>query len=49
MLILDGQWHYAHVTSLRGDAIAPEILGISKTLSDEGLRRALSALVPNQL
>ncbi len=26
--ILDGQRRYAHVTGLRGDAVAPEILGI---------------------
>jgi hypothetical protein len=46
--ILDGQWRYAHVTGLRGDAVAPEILGMNKILSDESLRRALSALAPNQ-
>ena len=26
--ILDGQWRYAHVASLRGDAVAPDILGM---------------------
>jgi len=46
--ILDGQWRYAHVTGLRGDAVAPEILGMNKILSDESLRRGLSALAPNQ-
>ncbi len=46
--ILDGQWRYAHVTGLRGDAVAPEILGMAKILSDESLRRALSALAPSQ-
>jgi hypothetical protein len=46
--ILDGQWRYAHVTGLRGDAVAPGILGMNKILSDESLRRALSALAPNQ-
>lgn len=45
--ILDGQWRYAHVTGLRGDAVAPGILGMKKILSDESLRRALSALAPN--
>ena len=46
--ILDGQWRYAHVTGLRGDAVAPEILGMRKILSDESLRRALAHLAPNQ-
>jgi hypothetical protein len=44
--ILDGQRRYAHVTGLRGDAVAPRILGMSKIISDEGLRRALAHLAP---
>ena len=46
--ILDGQRRYAHVSGLRGDEVAPEILGMNKIVSDESLRRALSALAPNQ-
>jgi hypothetical protein len=46
--ILDGQWRYAHVTGLRGDAVVPELLGMRKILSDESLRRALAHLAPNQ-
>jgi hypothetical protein len=46
--ILDGHWRYAHVTGLRGDEVAPEILGMAKILSDESLRRALAHLAPNQ-
>jgi len=46
--ILDGQWRYAHITGLRGDAVAPAILDMKRILSDESLRRALSALAPNQ-
>ena len=46
--ILDGQRRYAHVAGLRGDEVAPEILGMNKIISDESLRRALSALAPNQ-
>ena len=46
--ILDGQWRYAHVTGLRGDAVAPNILGMNKILSDESLRRALAHLAPWQ-
>lgn len=44
--ILDGQRRYAHVTGLRGDAVAPKILGMSKIMSDESLRRALAHLAP---
>jgi hypothetical protein len=44
--ILDGQRRYAHVTGLRGDAVAPQILGMNKIISDESLRRALAHLAP---
>lgn len=44
--ILDGQWRYAHVGSLRGDAVATSILGMTKIISDDSLRRALSAIAP---
>jgi hypothetical protein len=44
--ILDGQKRYAHVTGLRGDEVAPRILGMKKIISDESLRRALSRLAP---
>ena len=46
--ILDGQRRYAHVTGLRGDAVAPQILGMSKIISDESLRRGLAHLAPLQ-
>jgi hypothetical protein len=46
--ILDGQRRYTHVTGLRGDAVAPEILGMTKIISDESLRRALAHLAPEQ-
>lgn len=44
--ILDGQNRYAHITSLRGDAVAPQILGMKRIMSDESLRRALKHLAP---
>lgn len=44
--ILDGQRRYAHITGLRGDGVAPEILGMSQIISDESLRRALKHLAP---
>ncbi|MEK7708588.1 MAG: transposase [Pseudomonadota bacterium] len=46
--ILDGQRRYAHVAGLRGDEVAPQILGMNKVISDESLRRALAHLAPNQ-
>lgn len=44
--ILDGQRRYAHIGGLRGDEVLPQILGMNKIVSDESLRRALSALAP---
>lgn len=46
--ILDGQRRYAHVSGLRGDEVAPQILGMDKIVSDESLRRALAHLAPTQ-
>ena len=43
---LDGQCRYAHVGSLRGDGVAPGILGMEKVIGDDSLRRALSAIAP---
>ncbi len=44
--ILDGQCRYAHVGALRGDGVAPSILGMRKIIGDDSLRRALSAIAP---
>jgi len=44
--ILDGQDRYAHIGSLRGDGVAPEVLGMTKIIGDDSLRRALSAIAP---
>ena len=44
--ILDGQNRYAHITGLRGDAVAPQLLGMKRIMSDESLRRALKHLAP---
>jgi len=44
--ILDGQNRYAHITGLRGDAVAPQLLGMKQIMSDESLRRALKHLAP---
>ncbi|MDP2852142.1 MAG: transposase, partial [Gallionella sp.] len=45
--ILDGQRRYAHVAGLRGDAVAPQILGMTQIIGDESLRRALKHLAPS--
>ena len=44
--ILDGQRRYAHISGLRGDAVAPQLLGMTRIRSDESLRRALKHLAP---
>ncbi|MGH8831901.1 MAG: transposase, partial [Polaromonas sp.] len=44
--ILDGHCRYAHVGVLRGDGVAPSILGMGKIIGDDSLRRALSAIAP---
>jgi hypothetical protein len=44
--MLDGQQRYAHVGMLRGDGVAPGILGMNKIIGDDSLRRALSAIAP---
>ena len=44
--ILDGHCRYAHVGALRGDGVAPGILGMNKIIGDDSLRRALSAIAP---
>ena len=44
--ILDGHRRYAHVGALRGDGVAPSILGMHKIIGDDSLRRALSAIAP---
>jgi hypothetical protein len=44
--ILDGQDRYAHIGALRGDGVAPEVLGMGKIIGDDSLRRALAAIAP---
>ncbi len=46
--ILDGQRRYAHVAGLRGDEVAPQILGMNKVVSDESLRRLVERLAPQE-
>jgi len=42
--ILAGHWRYAHLTALRGDTISAELLGMSKVVSEDSVRRGLSKI-----
>ena len=46
--ILAGQHRYAHITSLRGDGVSPQILDMSKIVSEDTLRRALGRMSADQ-
>jgi hypothetical protein len=38
---LSGQTRYSHISALRGDRVGPEVLGMSKVVSEDSVRRAL--------
>ena len=42
--ILAGHQRYAHITSVRGDGINPALLGMSKVVSEDSVRRSLLKL-----
>src|SRR5215469_10564023 len=42
--VLAGHKRYAHVTALRCDAVNPPLLGMSKVVSEDALRRALAKI-----
>lgn len=42
--ILAGHRRYAHVTAMRGDGVNPALLGMTRVISEDALRRALSAI-----
>ena len=42
--ILAGHKRYAHITALRSDGVLPELLGMSKIVSEDSARRALKAI-----
>jgi hypothetical protein len=46
--ILAGHHRYAHITALRGDGVSPQILGMSKIVSEDALRRALARMSADQ-
>lgn len=41
LAVLAGHRRYAHVTALRGDAVAAQALGMNKVVSEDALRRGL--------
>lgn len=42
--VLSGHRRYAHITTLRADGVMPELLGMSHTVSEDTVRRGLSAI-----
>ena len=42
--LLAGHRRYAHITALRGDAVAARALGMNKVVSEDALRRALERM-----
>lgn len=45
--VLAGHWRYAHMSTIRGDGINPELLGMTKVASEDSVRRAMAA-IPEQ-
>jgi len=39
--IINGQTRYAHINALRGDRVGADVLGVSKVVSEDSVRRAL--------
>jgi Transposase DDE domain group 1 len=46
--ILAGHHRYAHITGLRGDGVSPQMLGMSKIVSEDALRRGLARMSADQ-
>ena len=44
--ILAGSRRYAHIAGVRGDAVAAQALGLRSLVSEDSVRRALKAMVP---
>jgi len=42
--VLAGHWRYAHISAIRGDGVNPELLGMTKVVSEDSVRRAMKAL-----
>ena len=44
--VLSGSKRYAHLAGIRGDQVAAQALGLNKIVSEDSVRRALSAMAP---
>lgn len=44
LAMLAGHRRYAHITALRGDAVAAQALGMNKVVSEDALRRAMQRI-----
>ena len=42
--ILAGHWRYAHITALRGDTVDPPLLGMTRVVSEDAVRRGLDKI-----
>ena len=42
--ILCGHWRYAHINAVRGDTLNPALLGMSSTVSEDVVRRAMKRM-----
>lgn len=42
--VLAGCWRYAHLTALRGDGVNPPLLGMTKVVSEDAVRRGLKTI-----
>jgi hypothetical protein len=48
MSVLAGQTRYAHITSLRGDGVNPQLLGMRNVMSEDSARRAFKQAPPEE-
>ncbi len=39
--VLAGHWRYAHINAIRSDGVNPELLGMTKVVSEDSVRRGL--------
>ena len=42
--VVAGHWRYAHISARRGDGVNPELLGRTRVMSEDSVRRGLTAL-----
>ena len=46
--VLAGHRRYAHITAIRGDGVNPEMLGMSRVVSEDSVRRAMKGVDEKQ-